>query len=92
MRFPGRRPSPGLLDAPGTALGPSEAMMQTKREPTRLNEVVEETQAELRSTLGALRGAVGESLDWRAFVRRHPLAVLVASAWIGLRLGRGRWT
>jgi hypothetical protein len=49
------------------------------------------TRAELESTLGALRGVVGESLAWRSWVRRHPLSSIAFAALVGLRLGRGRW-
>jgi len=57
----------------------------------RLQGALEVTRAELESTLGELRGAMDESLDWRSWVRRHPWPVLGAAALIGLRLGRGRW-
>jgi hypothetical protein len=60
-------------------------------EPHRLQGELEVTRAELESTLGELRGAMDESLDWRSWVRRHPWPVLGAVALIGLRLGRGRW-
>ncbi len=49
------------------------------------------TRDEITSTIGALRGIVDESLDWRAWVRRHPMPALVAATLIGFRLGRGRW-
>jgi ElaB/YqjD/DUF883 family membrane-anchored ribosome-binding protein len=50
-----------------------------------------DTQAELASTLGALRALVRESLEWRAWVRRHPWPALGVAALIGLRLGRSHW-
>jgi hypothetical protein len=49
------------------------------------------TRAELESTLGELRGAMGRSFDWRSVVRRWPLETAIACVLIGLRLGRGRW-
>jgi hypothetical protein len=63
----------------------------TPAERRELEGALRETRDELESTLGALRGAVGESLDWRQWVRRHPVPSLMVAALIGLRLGRGRW-
>jgi len=62
-----------------------------ERNRARLEGTVRRTRAELESTLGELRGVMGESLDWRAWVRRHPWPSLALAAFVGLRLGRGRW-
>jgi hypothetical protein len=56
-----------------------------------LREGINSTREEIDTTIGALRGLVDESLDWRSWVRRHPWPALVAASLIGLRLGRGRW-
>jgi hypothetical protein len=48
------------------------------------------TRAEIESTIGALRGVMSESLDWRAWVRRRPWPALLIAAFIGYRVGRGR--
>lgn len=55
--------------------------------PTEL----ERTREELNRTLGVLRGVMGDSLDWRSWVRRHPWPLMGLCALLGLRLGRGRW-
>ena len=52
---------------------------------------INSTRDEISSTVGALRSLVDESLDWRSWVRRHPLPAIVAVSLIGFRLGRGRW-
>jgi hypothetical protein len=52
---------------------------------------INSTRDEITSTVGALRSLVDESLDWRAWVRRHPLPAMFAVSLIGFRLGRGRW-
>jgi hypothetical protein len=52
---------------------------------------INSTRDEITSTVGALRSLVDESLDWRSWVRRHPLPAVVAVSLIGFRLGRGRW-
>lgn len=61
------------------------------QERKALKEGINSTRDEIDHTLGALRGLMDESLDWRAWVRRHPWPALAAAAVIGLRLGRGRW-
>ncbi len=60
-------------------------------ERAQLEGALSSARAELESTLGELRGQLGRSLDWRAFVARHPWGTLGVFALIGLRLGRGRW-
>jgi hypothetical protein len=62
-----------------------------QQERRALIEGINETRDEITSTIGALRGLVDESLDWRAWVRRHPGPSLLAASLIGFRLGRGRW-
>jgi hypothetical protein len=52
---------------------------------------INSTRDEISSTVGALRSLVDESLDWRSWVRRHPLPAIVAVSLIGFRIGRGRW-
>jgi hypothetical protein len=47
---------------------------------------INSTRDEISSTIGALRDA----LDWRAWVRRHPLPALAAAALVGFSLGRSR--
>ena len=49
---------------------------------------INSTRDEISSTLGALRGLVHDSLDWRAWVRRHPMPALAAAALAGFSLGR----
>ena len=56
-----------------------------------LDTAAHDTKAEIASTLGALQSAMHDSLDWREWVRRHPLPALAVSAMVGLRIGRGRW-
>jgi hypothetical protein len=56
-----------------------------------LVEGINSTRDEISHTIGALRGLVENSLDWRSWVRRHPWPALTAAAVLGLRLGRGRW-
>jgi hypothetical protein len=56
-----------------------------------LDTAARDTRAEIESTLGVLQSAMHDSLDWRSWVRRHPLPALAVSALLGLRLGRGRW-
>lgn len=62
-----------------------------ERERKALVEGINSTREELSSTIGALQRLMDESLDWRAWVRRHPWPALAAAAVIGLRAGRGRW-
>ena len=61
------------------------------RERRTLSEDINSTRDEITHTIGALRGLMDESLDWRAWVRRHPWPAVGCAALIGLRLGRGRW-
>jgi ElaB/YqjD/DUF883 family membrane-anchored ribosome-binding protein len=61
------------------------------RDRAELEGTLRRARAELHSTLGELRGAMGESLAWRAWVRRRPWPSLAIAVLIGLRLGRGRW-
>ncbi|HZS41109.1 MAG TPA: hypothetical protein VFF06_29975 [Polyangia bacterium] len=67
------------------------ATVSDKKDRAELEGTVRRTRAELESTLGELRGAMGESLDWRSWVRRHPWPSLAVAALVGLRLGRGTW-
>jgi ElaB/YqjD/DUF883 family membrane-anchored ribosome-binding protein len=60
-------------------------------ERARLAESMADARTELASTLGELRVAVREQLDWRAWVRAHPFATVALAAAIGWRLGRGGW-
>ncbi len=62
-----------------------------ERERNALVEGINSTREEITSTIGALRGLMNETLEWRAWVRRHPWPALAAAAVIGLRVGRGRW-
>jgi ElaB/YqjD/DUF883 family membrane-anchored ribosome-binding protein len=62
-----------------------------EQERKALQEGINSTSEELSSTIGALQRLMDESLDWRAWVRRHPWPMLGAAAVIGLRIGRGRW-
>jgi hypothetical protein len=49
---------------------------------------INSTRDEISSTIGALRGLVHDSLDWRAWVRRYPLAAIGAAVLVGFSLGR----
>jgi ElaB/YqjD/DUF883 family membrane-anchored ribosome-binding protein len=61
-------------------------------DPTReLDRATRSTREELDSTLGALRGAMSETLRWRSWVDRNPWTAVLVAAVIGVRLGRGRW-
>jgi hypothetical protein len=60
-------------------------------ERDRLNASIASARDDLAATLGELRGAVREQLDWRAWVRARPLVATVIAAAVGYRLGRGRW-
>jgi ElaB/YqjD/DUF883 family membrane-anchored ribosome-binding protein len=62
-----------------------------ERERRALQAGINSTREEISSTIGALRGLMHESLDWRAWVRRHPWPALAVAAVIGLRVGRARW-
>ena len=62
-----------------------------EQERKALREGINSTRDEISSTIGALRGLVDESLDWRSWVRRHPFGALAAASLIGFRLGRGHW-
>jgi hypothetical protein len=59
--------------------------------PAGLERSLRAMRDEIESTLGALEGALGESLDWRAWTRRHAWPSLALAFLVGLRLGRGRW-
>ncbi len=59
-------------------------------EGTGLEGAIRRTRAELDTTLGELRSAMGASLDWRSWVRRHPWPSLLLAALVGVQLGRGR--
>ena len=58
---------------------------------SELEAALNDTRDEIESTLGALRGALGQSLDWRVWVQRRPISSVVLAVVLGLRLGRGRW-
>jgi len=60
-------------------------------EKDRLNASIARARDELASTIGELRGAVRDQLDWRGWVRARPLVAFAIAAAVGFRLGRGRW-
>jgi hypothetical protein len=61
------------------------------QERRALLEGISSTRSEISDTIGALRGLMNQSLEWREWVRRYPWPVFGTAALIGLRLGRGRW-
>jgi len=66
-------------------------MASHTKDPNRLEEAIRSTRGQLDQSLAELKGVMDESLDWRSWVRRHPLPAIGVAALIGLRLGRGRW-
>lgn len=56
-----------------------------------LANALKDAQSDLEQTLAELRATVGESLAWRVWVARHPWAAMAVCAFVGIRVGRGRW-
>jgi hypothetical protein len=81
----------GMIGALGTGRTGGVHMGTTNKDPDRLQRAIRNTQGELESSLAELKGVMNESLDWRTWVRRHPLPAIGVAALIGVRLGRGRW-
>ncbi|ADO71259.1 DUF3618 domain-containing protein [Stigmatella aurantiaca] len=60
------------------------------RSPEALRAEIERTRAELSTSVSALREEVAAAVDWREWVRTHPLAFVGAAFAVGFVLGQRR--
>ncbi|HCF58987.1 MAG TPA: hypothetical protein DFS52_13475 [Myxococcales bacterium] len=56
-------------------------------EPKAIQEEIDRARAEISRSVLTLRERVDEATDWRTWVRRRPVLVVVAALTVGLWLG-----
>ncbi|SEM00259.1 Protein of unknown function [Stigmatella aurantiaca] len=70
---------------------PSNGPPKTEpRSPEALRAEIERTRAELSTSVTALREEVAAAVDWREWVRTHPMAAVGAAFTLGFLLGQRR--
>ena len=62
--------------------------MDTTRDPAAIRAGIERARQEIEQSMSDLRANVNETLQWRTFVRRHPMAALGGALAVGLLLAK----
>jgi hypothetical protein len=63
-------------------------MAEISRDPAAIRAGIERARQEVEQSVHDLRTTVSQTLSWRAFVRRHPMAVFSGAAVVGLLIAR----
>jgi hypothetical protein len=63
-------------------------MPEHPRDAEAIRAGIERARQEIEQSVNALRANVSETLNWRSFVRRHPVAVFASAMAAGLLLAR----
>jgi ElaB/YqjD/DUF883 family membrane-anchored ribosome-binding protein len=63
-------------------------MADMAREPAAIRAGIERARQEIEQSMSDLRANVSESLNWRTFVRRHPVAAFGGALAVGILLAR----
>jgi hypothetical protein len=63
-------------------------MPEHPRDAEAIRAGIERARQEIEQSVNALRANVSETLNWRSFVRRHPVAVFAGAMAAGLLLAR----
>jgi len=63
-------------------------MAEISRDPAAIRAGIERARQEVEQSVQDLRTSVTQTLSWRAFVQRHPLAVFSGAAAVGLLIAR----
>jgi hypothetical protein len=63
-------------------------MPEHPRDAEAIRAGIERARQEIEQSVNALRTNVSETLNWRSFVRRHPVAVCASAMAAGLLLAR----
>ena len=61
-------------------------MAEISRDPAAIRAGIERARQEVEQSVQDLRSTVTQTLSWRAFVRRHPVAVFSGAAALGMIL------
>jgi hypothetical protein len=62
----------------------------TRPEPDHTEEELARAREQLQASVSALNERLGELRDWRAWIRRHPLAFLTGALGLGAFMGMRR--
>jgi len=60
----------------------------TSRDPAAIRAGIERARQEIEQSVSDLRANVSDKLNWRSFVRRHPVATFCGAAFIGLAIAK----
>jgi len=63
-------------------------MPETPRDAEAIRAGIERARQEIEQSVSALRANVADTLNWRSFVRRHPVAVFAGAMLTGLLIAR----
>jgi len=63
-------------------------MPEPPRDAEAIRAGIERARQEIEQSVDALRANVSETLNWRSFVRRHPVAVFGGALLTGLFIAR----
>jgi hypothetical protein len=63
-------------------------MPDNVRDPAAIRAGIERARQEIEQSVADLRTNVSETLDWRTYVRNHPLAVFGGAVALGICIAR----
>jgi hypothetical protein len=63
-------------------------MAENTRDPAAIRAGIERARQEIEQSVADLRSNVTETLDWRNFVRKHPVAVFGGALFLGACIAR----
>jgi hypothetical protein len=63
-------------------------MPDNVRDPAAIRAGIERARQEVEQSVAELRSNVSETLDWRNYVRRHPVAVFGCALALGMCIAR----
>jgi hypothetical protein len=63
-------------------------MPENVRDPADIRAGIERARHEIEQSVNELRTNVSETLDWRNFVRKHPVGVFCGGLAVGILLAR----
>ena len=63
-------------------------MPETPRDAEAIRAGIERARQEIEQSVHALRANVSETLNWRSFVRRHPVGVFAGAMLAGIWISR----
>jgi hypothetical protein len=63
-------------------------MSENVRDPAEIRAGIERARQEIEQSVADLRTNVSETLDWRNYVRKHPIAVFGGALALGIVIAR----